>query len=585
MEIFRKEILAQIPEVLPIGLIVVMSKSGPAYINAWVAEKTSTESGEIDMAILQKTLPESIEIAEKFFKKSKNTITDRCYLHGVPHKMEASLLQNGPGARSGGCLIKIENEGGSPYNNAYQNLHSQELNAIFELSSDGILICDSEGQVIKINEASKKLNGWLASEIVGRNVRDLVRDQLIDKSVSLRVLKTRQKVNMMQYIHTTGKHLLVTGTPLFGKDGAVKLVVVNERDMTQLNAIKKQLEETQQVSEKYKDNLAELAVLESRQGKIIAESQLMVQVIQYAMKLARLDASDILLTGESGVGKGMLAKFIHDHGQRRGKPFIQVNCAALPEGLLEAELFGYEKGAFTGAQASGKAGLFELAHNGTLFLDEVGDCPLVIQAKLLKYLDDHEILRLGGVKPKLIDCTIIAATNRDLTAHIKQNKFRSDLFYRLNTFAVHIPPLRDRPEDVFELIMQFLDDFNLRYGFTKKISSNALHILQNYHYPGNVRELRNIIKQAVVMEESDVIDSSILDDLDAVTHPSDRWPADRKKAPNLTEQLEIYERQILEKALARAKSTRELAKNLGTSQTTVVRRLKKYGLQAPSIPK
>jgi PAS domain S-box-containing protein len=576
------DLLKRIPEVLDCGLMVMRPEGEIIYANPWLAarldDRPETNGGEA----LAGALREVVESVQAALGKGETHGSAVVMVNGASHRVEVSVLRTGNQNEAAVCLIMPETSGSPFQDTVAHTLQSQELNAIFELSSDGILLCDGEGRIVKINEASERLNGWSAAEVVGRRVQDLLSDGLIDKSVTLQVLETQKTVNMIQFIGRTQKHLLVTGTPLFDRTGRIKLVLVNERDLTQLNAIKAQLEETQRVSDKYKDNLAELAVLESRGGPIKAESQAMGQVMQYAVKLARLDASNILVTGESGVGKGLLAQFMHNHGQRQGKPFIQINCAAMPEGLLEAELFGYEKGAFTGAGVHGKAGLFELAHTGTLFLDEIGDCPLAIQAKLLKYLDDHEVLRLGSVKPRQIDCTIIAATNRDLAKLIEARHFRSDLFYRLNTFTIQIPPLRERPEDTFELIMHFLDEFNSRYGFEKKISSNALHRLQNYCFPGNVRELRNIIKQAVVMSENDVLDSFILGGLPEVQRDRQPLGSRRERGASLSEQLGDFERQLLLKTLGRSGSTRELAVLLGTSQPTVVRRLKKYGLPLPA---
>jgi transcriptional regulator with PAS, ATPase and Fis domain len=265
------------------------------------------------------------------------------------------------------------------------------------------------------------------------------------------------------------------------------MVVVNERDMTQLNAIREELEESRMVTEKYQEELAELSLLELKNQEIIASNAKMRQVLRVGLKLAHLEASNILILGESGTGKGLLAKFIHKNGKRQHSPFVQINCAALPENLLEAELFGYERGAFTGAREQGKIGLFELAHGGTLFLDEIGDLPFSVQAKLLKYLDDQEIMRLGSLKPRKIDCTVIAATNRDLEELTRSNQFRQDLFYRLNTFTVRIPPLRERPEDVFELVNYLLREYNRTYRLKRRISPETLKVLQAYPFPGNVR--------------------------------------------------------------------------------------------------
>ena len=315
---------------------------------------------------------------------------------------------------------------------SYRRLNVQ-LEAIFKSSSDGIWLCDGTGKILNINGASEKINAIKAKDIVGKNVREIVEEGLVDRSATLEVLETQRQVSLLQYLKKTNKYLLVTGTPVFDEDGQISLVVVNERDMTQLNIMKEKLAQTRMETERFKDELAELSLMELKEQEIIAKSEEMQQVLRVAVKLAKMEASNILILGETGTGKGLLAKFIHQYSHRKKKPFIQINCAALPETLLEAELFGYEKGAFTGAREHGKIGLFELAHEGTLFLDEIGDLPFSVQAKLLKYLDDQEIMRLGGIKPKQVDCTIIAATNRNLEARSRQRKFRQDLFFRLNT--------------------------------------------------------------------------------------------------------------------------------------------------------
>ena len=334
---------------------------------------------------------------------------------------------------------------------SYQKLNRQ-LAAIFDASSDGLWVCDHQGKVVNINKASARLNGIRAEDMIGQHIADLVTKGLFDRSVTLEVIETQRQVSILQFVRRTNRYLLATGTPVFDDQGRLRIVVVNERDMTQLNVLREELEQTQMVTEKIRDELTELRLLELKDQAIIAESKEMREVLAVALKLARLDASNILLLGESGTGKGLLARFIHKNGQRSQKPFIPINCAALPDSLLEAELFGYERGAFTGAREQGKAGLFELAHEGTLFLDEIGDLPLALQAKLLKYLDDQKIMRLGGVNPRRIDCTVIAATNRDIEQRVKRRRFREDLFFRLNAFTIRIPPLRERPEDVFELI-------------------------------------------------------------------------------------------------------------------------------------
>jgi transcriptional regulator with PAS, ATPase and Fis domain len=285
--------------------------------------------------------------------------------------------------------------------------------------------------------------------------------------------------------------------------------------------------------------------------------------------------------GESGTGKGLLAKYIHNKSPRRKKPFIQINCAALPETLLEAELFGYEKGAFTGAREKGKAGLFELAQGGTLFLDEIGEAPPSAQAKILKYLDDHEVLRLGGTRPTTIDCTIIAATNQDLEARVRAGAFRKDLFYRLNTFMLHIVPLRERIDDIFELGTYFVRTYCKRYGVDRRISPAAMARLQRHPFPGNVRELKSIIKKAVVMSEGELLDGDFIESL---AEFEERSSGTRTVDSNrLADEVGRVERRLLKQAMGVCGSTREMAAYLGISQPTVVRKLRRHGMAPPSM--
>ncbi|MGA8181966.1 MAG: sigma 54-interacting transcriptional regulator [Desulfobacterales bacterium] len=471
----------------------------------------------------------------------------------------------------------------SPDKLASSSYLNQQLKTIFKASHDGIWVCDGQGKVIDINEASEKLNGIHATDIIGKNVIDLVEGGLFDRSVTLEVLETKRQVSVIQKIKRTEKLLLATGTPAFDDDGHIFLVVVNERDMTQLNAIQKQLENSRMVTEKYKDKLAELSLLELKDQEIVAEDKKMRQVLHLALKLAHLSASDILILGESGTGKGLLAKFIHKNSHRNKKPFIQINCATLPEYLLEAELFGYEKGAFTGARQEGKAGLFELAHEGTLFLDEIGDLPHSLQAKLLKYLDDHEVMRLGGLKAKKIDCTIIAATNRDIEGLVQEKRFRRDLFFRLNTFTIRIPPLRERIDDIFELVSFYMKEYGKTYGLNRRISPDALKLLQAYPFPGNVRELKNMIKKAVLMSETHFIDEVIYQGLPSGMCAFTTSVDDSSQEKGLTGQMLNLEKDILQHAMRCCRTTREMARFLKISQPSIVRKLKKHGLYRKTI--
>jgi PAS domain S-box-containing protein len=455
------------------------------------------------------------------------------------------------------------------------------LNAIFHVSTDGLSISDREGNIIACNEASSKITGLKVSDFVGKNVQDLVENEIINKSVTLEVLATKQQVDTMIFIKPTEKNILSTGTPVFDEDGNIDMIIVNDRDMTQLNNLKAKLDETRLVTEKYKDTLAELSMANLKEQLIVAASKEMRQVLKTGHKFAKLGVSNILLLGESGTGKNLLAKFIHNNGNRKKKPFIEISCAAIPENLLEAELFGYEKGAFTGADPRGKVGLFELAHEGTLFMDEIGDLPLPVQVKLLKYWDNQEIYHIGGIKPIKVDCIIIAATNRDLKKLVNQGKFREDLFYRLNSVNLRIPPLRKRREDIFNLAHHFLSIYNQTYGLKKRFSPQALKVLLSYQFPGNVRELKNIINSSVLMSEKDVLDKSIVNAILDLKLEKNTLPVGHgEDTQGLKNQLSSLEKTILADALSRYRSTREIAKHLNLSQSSVVRKLKHHGIMS-----
>jgi PAS domain S-box-containing protein len=451
------------------------------------------------------------------------------------------------------------------------------LETIFSRSADGLMICDGQGRILKMNQAAERLNGIKASDVLGKDVRTLVTEGQINRSATQEVLETRRQVSLVQTTPRSGYSLLVTGTPVFDDTGGVAYVVVNERDISLIRDMRTKLAQVRQESEKMRDELAELSLRELADNHIVAKSPSMKQTVHLALKLARIGASNILLQGESGTGKGLLAKFIHKHSRRSGKPFIQINCAALPENLLEAELFGYEKGAFTGARDTGKAGLFELAAGGTLFLDEIGELSPVVQAKLLKYLDDQEIMPVGGTKPKKIDCSILAATNRNLEQQTRNKLFRLDLLHRLNTFTLVIPPLRERPEDIVELTRICLTRYNKKYNRRAQIGYRALQALKSHSFAGNVRELVNIIKQAVAMCDRRQLDDYLI----RFTEPplaSSAKSGVRDSCKGLVQAVEAVEHDMLMQAAACCHTTRQAASFLGVSQPTVVRKCKKHGI-------
>jgi PAS domain S-box-containing protein len=362
---------------------------------------------------------------------------------------------------------------------------------------DGIWICDHEGKVIYLNKASETLNRLTAKQVIGKSVVELMEAGKFDRSVTLPVLESRKTFTIVANTKS-GKDLLLTGSPVFHQNGKIKLVVINERDITELNRLRQELEESRSLTQKYRIEISQMEKLKDFSSVNLTRSEVMQRAFKTALKVAQVD-STTMIRGESGVGKGYMAKFIHQMSARSDMPFIRVDCSAIPEPLIESELFGYERGAFTGAQDNGKPGLFEVADNGTLLLDEVGEIPLNVQVKLLRFLEENEIVRVGGSTPKKIKARVISATHRNLEKMIDKGKFREDLFFRLNVVPIQIPSLRERVEDIPPLINFFVQKFNEKYSKKKNFQTQALDSLCKYYFPGNIRELANLVERLVVL--------------------------------------------------------------------------------------
>jgi PAS domain S-box-containing protein len=455
-----------------------------------------------------------------------------------------------------------------------------QFQAVLDHSYYGIYILDGRGTVLRVNDVAADLIGFKKEEVIGINIRDLEKKGIIDKPLTPSILKTKKPLTRPLYVRKSNKYIMASGLPVMDKYGNILFVVVIEHDMTIVKDLRRQLEHAKRVAETIKSELSDRNLLELKDSEIIADAPAMKQVLTILLKLAKMDASNILLTGESGTGKGFLSKFIHSNGLRKNQPFISINCAALPEMLLEAELFGYEKGAFTGASDTGKAGMFELANKGTIFLDEIGDLPFSVQAKLLKCLDDGEIRRLGGTEAIKVNCIIIAATNHNLEELVQKQKFRQDLYFRLNIFPIKIPPLRERQEDILKISNFYLNKYNKNYKQKKRFSERCIEELQTYDFPGNVRELKNFIKNAVVIKENDLLVKIIPSGRRKLKIKESLPSKVQKPKGNLgfNEELLEFERNKLKQALSQFDSTRDLADYLGISQSTVVRKLKKHDL-------
>ena len=455
----------------------------------------------------------------------------------------------------------------------YKKLH-RELEAIFESSFDGLYITDGNANTIRVNNAYERITGLKREDLIGRKMQDLVEEGVFDHSVTLDVLEQRGQVTIMQKIKGD-KHLLVTGTPIFDDEDKVALVVTNVRDITLLNSLQSQLEETRRLSSRYYQSFMEQEKFQHDLQDIVVKSASMFQTLQKAIKVAAVDSS-VLLSGESGVGKSMLARIIHLISPRKEKPFIKINCGAIPDSLIESELFGYTKGAFTGAAPEGKAGLIEVAHTGTVFLDEVGELTLAMQVKLLEVIEDKMFTRLGATRPTSVDVRIIAATNHDLKELVQDGRFREDLYYRLNVIPIHIPPLRDRRDDIAALALNRLEKFNQSSSHYKRLDPAVMDRLTRYNYPGNVRELINIMERIMIMSDGHLIS---LSDIPEELRESASTTVDPfEEGVTLKKALEVMEGRIIEGALRKHKSLSTTARALNVHPTTLWRKMAKLGV-------
>ena len=448
----------------------------------------------------------------------------------------------------------------------------EELDAIINSSFDGIYVTDGEGKTIRINEAYSRITGIKADEVVGKTMSELVEAGVYDQSATMLVMECREPVTISQELRT-GKSILVTGNPIIDQNGQLRRVVTNVRDITELNCLRKELEHARGLRMHYEERLSRYQLLD----KYIIRSQKSRDLIDLVLRLGQVD-STVLIQGESGVGKEMVAEILHSNSLRKDKPLVRINCGAIPESLLESELFGYESGAFTGAKKGGKIGIFEVAQHGTLFLDEISELPLQLQVKLLRVIQEKELTRVGGTMPIKVDVRLIAATNQDLWELVNKNLFRKDLYFRLNVVPITVPPLRERKEEIPALAAQFARQFNQKYEFNKSLDPNVIEKLIAYDWPGNVRELENVIERTLVTHPGDVIEDVVL--------PNDRAETKSSQSAQSTqllkEAVEALERQMISGALATYGSTRKAARVLGVSQPTIVRKAARYGLHSDS---
>jgi len=450
---------------------------------------------------------------------------------------------------------------------------SRELSEIVDSCYEGLWICDGQANVIRINPASARINNVVPEDLIGRNMVDLVLEGVIDRSASLEVIEKREVVNFMRTTNE-GRRVLNVGTPIFDDHGDIAKVVVSERDITESDEMQRQLDEQSALNSQFQCQILEMQQAELASTKVVAKSPAMVRALNQALKVSQADSS-VLILGESGVGKGLFADLIHVHSRRSKKPLIKINCGAIPETLIESELFGHEKGAFTGAQ-SAKPGHLELADGGILFLDEIAELPLASQVKLLRFLEDGEVTRLGATKSKTVNVRIVAATHGNLEKMVEEKQFRLDLYYRLNVIPLHIPSLKERRDCIMPLIQHYVDMFSAKNGMQKRITHVAMEALLAYEWPGNVRQLMNICERMLVMADGEVIDIQDLPQniVTNITHgPS------RSEQMTLQQAMDSFERSILVDSMEEHGNQYRVAELLGVNQSTIARKLKRYGIR------
>ncbi len=437
------------------------------------------------------------------------------------------------------------------------------VGALLDQLNEAVVLVGANGRIVAVNAQAGEILGWRAADVVGRTVPEADSDGRFFPPALRRCLEEGRRQALVQEVR--GRRLAMVATPV------ADLCLLTARDITDWDRLQRQVEQMEQERDRYRHEAAGLRANYFKREEIVSSGRTMQKVLELASRIATVD-STILILGESGVGKGLLAKAIHQMSRRAAAPFVKVDCGALPETLLESELFGYAGGAFTGARREGKAGLVEQARGGTLFLDELAELTPALQVKLLQIIQDKTFTRIGGLKSSAVDVRIIAATHRDLRQLVAQKLFREDLFYRLMVVPITIPPLRERREDIVALVHLFLDQFRTKYRVEKSLSPEVIQRLVDFDWPGNVRELENMVERLVVATEGHEVR---VEDLPVTLTGSESPVAVRRIAP-LQEALEALEMEMIAAAYREYGSSVKVGKALGIHQTTAARKIREW---------
>lgn len=450
-----------------------------------------------------------------------------------------------------------------------QEWDNEFLFGILDNISDAVMINDANTTIVYVNKAYIEILGIPAEKAIGRKLRDIE-----PEATAIKVLESGKAIhNNVDHLRTVKIDAMGFSFPLY-KEGKIVGAVSIFNDVTQINKLTEELNRTKEIT-RYFQTKYEQRKLSPSFDEYVCSNEKTKEVLFLASKVAKTD-STVLIRGESGVGKEVMARAIQKESKRSKMPLIKVNCASIPENLLESELFGYEDGAFTGAKKGGKLGKFELAQGGTIFLDEIGDMSFHMQAKILRVIQEKEIERIGGTKTIPLDVRIIAATNRDLESMIQEGTFRSDLYYRLNVVPLNIPPLRERKDDVILLSRFILGKINKNNSEKVSLSSDVIMLLQKYDWPGNIRELQNVLEHAYIVRSGNTIN---VKDLPQNLRPYSVLDEESEKCYNLKVNIEMLEKNLIEESLRRNKNNKSKAINeLKISRRAFYEKLSKYDL-------
>lgn len=446
---------------------------------------------------------------------------------------------------------------------------------IIDFVSDGVLVTDEESNIIMINKNHALLEFSTPDEIIGKSIPQLVDEGYYVelKPVELTELKefllSKQSVSF-EMITKLQRRIFSTTQPIMDDNGNIKYIVYTSRDITEMRRLRNDLEKEAYLRKLYQKEL----ISKDDENVYVSNSVTMKQIFDIVYKVSQVDSA-VFLTGESGVGKGLIANRIHELGKRAPHPFIQINCAAIPESLFESEIFGYDEGAFTGAKKQGKPGMLELAGDGTVFLDEIAELPLPLQAKFLQVLQEGEFRRVGGITSIRLRCRVISATNQPVEQLIQQKRFREDLYYRLCVVPIYVPSLSERREEILPLAEIFLRRFNIKYGLSKEIDEDVKKWMFNYSWPGNVRELQNMVERLAIVSDSDSIQ---IEDVNRANHRKVSAGDYLSLEDNISlkEANEKLEKILIERVSKSHKNSRDAAEALGISQATFLRKAHKH---------